>query len=110
MALKIQSDTPGQRQLVIVDRSPALEGQAGQVADRGPSSKGGRNNTGRITVRQPRWRSQAHLPHGRFQASQARTFGTVERMEYDPNRTAFIALITYADGDLSYILAPQRLN
>ena len=54
-------------------------------------------------------RSQAQISHDRFQAYQADITATVERIEYDPNRTAFIALITYEDGEQSYILAPQRL-
>ena len=56
-----------------------------------------------------RRRRQAHLSQGRFQAPPWDIPATVERLEYDPNRTAFIALIKYKDGQLAYIIAPQRL-
>ena len=94
------------------DRRPLgpLQGQAGQGADRGADGQGRaqqlRPHDGALPGRRP----QAHLPHGRFQAAASTTWPrTVERLEYDPNRTAFIALIRYEDGELSYILAPQRL-
>jgi len=75
----------------------------------GKSSKGGRNNYGRITVR---FRGGGHKQSYRlvdFKRRKLDVAAKVERLEYDPNRTAFIALIKYADGELSYILAPQRL-
>jgi ribosomal protein L2 len=72
MALKtFNPTTPGQRQLVIVDRSGLWKGKPVKTLTEGLTKKGGRNNTGRITA-QSRWRSQADLPHGRFQASQVR--------------------------------------
>ncbi|KEY03137.1 50S ribosomal protein L2, partial [Brucella suis bv. 4 str. 40] len=110
MALKhFNPITPGQRQLVIVDRSELYKGKPVKSLTEGLSKKGGRNNTGRITVR---FQGGGHKRSYRFIDFKRRKLdvvGTVERLEYDPNRTAFIALIRYTDGELAYILAPQRL-
>jgi large subunit ribosomal protein L2 len=110
MALKtFNPTTPSQRQLVIVDRSELYKGKPVKALTEGMSSSGGRNNMGRISVR---FRGGGHKRAYRFVDFKRRKFdveATVERLEYDPNRTAFIALVRYADGELSYILAPQRL-
>ena len=103
--------TPSLRQLVIVDRSELYKGKPVKTLTEGKSSAGGRNNTGRVTVR---FRGGGHKQAYRIVDFKRRSHlgqaGKVERIEYDPNRTAFIALIKYADGSLSYILAPQRLS
>jgi large subunit ribosomal protein L2 len=105
MALKtFRPTSPGLRHLVIVDRSKLWKGESGQVADRGQTKKGGRNNDGRITSRHRGGGAQAGVPSDRLQASRqdADVPATVERIEYDPNRTAFIALVKYSDdGRLS---------
>jgi len=110
MALKsFKPITPSLRQLVIVDRSELYKGKPVKTLTEGQSSAGGRNNTGRITVR---FRGGGHKQRYRIVDFKRRKTGMpakVERLEYDPNRTAFIALIKYADGELAYILAPQRL-
>lgn len=111
MALKhYNPTTPSQRQLVTVDRSGLWKGKPVKKLTRGLTSSGGRNNTGRITM----WhRGGGHKRRYRIVDFRRRKFdvgATVERLEYDPNRTAFIALITYDDGEQSYILAPQRLG
>lgn len=110
MALKHYNPiTPGQRQLVIVDRSELYKGKPVKSLTEGLSKKGGRNNTGRITVR---YQGGGHKRNYRlvdFKRRKHDVVATVERLEYDPNRTAFIALIRYEDGELSYILAPQRI-
>ncbi|MBN9082554.1 MAG: 50S ribosomal protein L2 [Rhizobiales bacterium 62-17] len=110
MALKsFKPVTPSLRQLVIVDRSDLWKGKPVKTLTEGKSQKGGRNNHGRITVR---FRGGGHKQSYRlvdFKRRKLDVAATVERLEYDPNRTAFIALIKYADGELSYILAPQRL-
>src|SRR5690606_18502529 len=110
MALKkYKPTTPGQRQLVIVDRSSLFKGKPVKGLTEGLSSKGGRNNHGRVTTR---FRGGGHKRTYRLVDFKRRKFdvpATVERLEYDPNRTAFIALIRYEDGEQSYILAPQRL-
>ena len=111
MALKTFSPTsPGLRHLVIVDRGHLWKGGPIKTLVEGKRKTGGRNSDGRITTR--------HIGGGHKQAYRKIDFkrrkfdapAKVERLEYDPNRTAFIALITYADGTLSYILAPQRLS
>ena len=111
MALKtFKPITPGLRQLVIVDRRELYKGKPVKKLTEGQSSAGGRNNTGRITVR---FRGGGHKQAFRvidFKRRKLDMPGKVERIEYDPNRTAFIALITYKDGEQAYILAPQRLS
>src|SRR6476661_895441 len=111
MALKsFKPITPSLRQLVIVDRSALYKGKPVKALTEGKSSAGGRNNNGRITVR---FRGGGHKQAYRvidFKRSKFDAPATVERLEYDPNRTAFIALVKYADGELAYILAPQRLS
>ena len=111
MALKkFNPTTPGQRQLVLVDRSHLYKGKPIKGLTEGLSSKGGRNNAGRVTTR---FRGGGHKRTYRRVDFKRRKFdvnATVERIEYDPNRTAFIALIRYEDGELSYIIAPQRLS
>ena len=110
MALKkFNPRTPSQRQLVIVDRSGLWKGKPVKTLTEGLTGSGGRNNAGRITARR---RGGGHKRTYRMIDFKRRKFdvsATVERIEYDPNRTAFIALIKYDDGELSYILAPQRL-
>ena len=110
MALKTYNPaTPGQRQLVMVDRSALYKGKPVKTLTEGKLGNGGRNNTGRITVR---FRGGGHKKAYRtvdFRRDKVDMPAVVERLEYDPNRTAFIALIKYQDGELAYILAPQRL-
>jgi large subunit ribosomal protein L2 len=110
MALKIfKPVTPGQRQLVIVDRSGLHKGDPVKSLTEGKTSSGGRNNNGRVTVR---FRGGGHKRAYRkidFRRTKFDQPASVERIEYDPNRSGFIALIKYPDGELSYILAPQRL-
>jgi large subunit ribosomal protein L2 len=110
MALKTyKPSTPGLRQLAIVDRSDLYKGKPVKTLTVGKPEKGGRNNHGRITVR---FRGGGHKQSYRIVDFKRRNtlVAKVERLEYDPNRSAFIALIKYSDGELSYILAPQRLS
>ncbi|MGH6769708.1 MAG: 50S ribosomal protein L2 [Xanthobacteraceae bacterium] len=111
MALKTFNPvTPSQRQLVIVDRSGLYRGAPVKALTVGKSSTGGRNNNGRITVRFRGGGHKRSLRKVDFKRRKYDVAATVERIEYDPNRTAFIALIKYPDGELAYILAPQRLS
>jgi large subunit ribosomal protein L2 len=112
MALKhYKPMTPGLRQLVIVDRSGLYKGKPLKALTEGKSSAGGRNNRGRVTVR---FRGGGHKRTYRLvdfkRRDQLGKPAVVERLEYDPNRSSFIALIKYEDGTQSYILAPQRLS
>jgi large subunit ribosomal protein L2 len=110
MALKTyKPTTPGQRQLVLVDRSALYKGKPLKALTEGKHSTGGRNNLGRITTR---FRGGGHKKAYRivdFKRTKHDQPARVERIEYDPNRTAFIALVKYQDGHLAYVLAAQRL-
>ena len=111
MALKTYKPTsPGQRGLVLVDKSHLSNERPIKSLTEGLTSSGGRNNKGRMTARR---RGGGHKRLYRkidFKRNKVDISATVERLEYDPNRSAFIALIKYDDGELSYIIAPQRLN
>lgn len=110
MALKTyKPTTPAQRGLVQVDRSGLHRGKPHKPLTQGLNKSGGRNNVGRMTARR---RGGGHKRTYRivdFKRNKWDMAATVERLEYDPNRTAFIALIKYDDGTLAYIIAPQRL-
>lgn len=111
MALKqFKPTTPGQRGLILIDRSQLWKGKPVKHLTEGLKNTGGRNNFGRVTARH---RGGGHKQRYRvidFRRTKTNVPATVERLEYDPNRTAFIALIRYEDGEEAYILAPQRLN
>ena len=111
MALKqYKPVTSSQRGLVLVDRSGLYKGKPVKALTEGLSKTGGRNNKGRITARR---RGGGHKRAYRLVDFKRRKWdipATIERIEYDPNRTAFIALIKYQDGELAYILAPQRVE
>ncbi|MDX2145611.1 MAG: 50S ribosomal protein L2 [Rhodospirillaceae bacterium] len=102
--------TPSLRGTVLIDKSDLYKGKAVKALTEGQSATGGRNNAGRITSR---FRGGGHKQKYRiidFKRAKRDMTATVERLEYDPNRTAFIALVKYEDGTLSYVLAPQRLK
>jgi large subunit ribosomal protein L2 len=111
MALKQFNPTsPGRRQLVLVDRSELHKGKPEKSLVEGKTKSGGRGAGGRVAVR---FRGGGAKTLYRIIDFKRRKFdvpGTVERLEYDPNRTAFIALIVYEDGEKAYVLAPQRLK
>ena len=110
MALKtFRPTSPGLRHVVIVKRDQLWKGKPVKVLTEGKSRSGGRNNTGRITTRHIGGGTKQLYRKVDFRRRKHNVAATVERLEYDPNRTAFIALIKYDDGELSYILAPQRL-
>ncbi len=102
--------TASLRGTVLIARSELWKGKPVKRLTEGKIGTGGRNNHGRITSR---FRGGGHKQTFRYVDFKRRKFdvpATVERLEYDPNRTAFIALVKYADGELAYILAPQRLR
>ncbi len=111
MALKnYRPITPGMRQLISIDRSELWKGKPVKKLTEGKNKNGGRNNRGRITTRH---QGGGHAQRYRLIDFKRRNFeseAVVERLEYDPNRTSFIALIKYADGTQSYIIAPQKLQ
>ncbi|MEN0651890.1 MULTISPECIES: 50S ribosomal protein L2 [Hyphobacterium] len=110
MALKTFKPTsPGRRALVLVDRAGLHKGAPEKSLTEGLNKTGGRNNKGRITSRRMGGGAKKSYRIIDFKRRKLDVAATVVRLEYDPNRTAFIALIEYADGEKSYILAPQRL-
>jgi large subunit ribosomal protein L2 len=110
MALKHYNPTsPARRGLILVDRSSLHKGGPIKALTEGKRKTGGRNNKGHVTSRGI---AGGHKQRYRFIDFKRRKWdveATVERLEYDPNRTAFIALVTYPDGEQTYIIAPQRL-
>ncbi|MBI1361379.1 MAG: 50S ribosomal protein L2 [Alphaproteobacteria bacterium] len=110
MALKNFNPTsPGRRQLVLVDRSGLHKGGPLKSLTEGLSKTGGRNNLGRVTGRHIGGGAKRNYRIIDFKRRKWDMPATIERLEYDPNRTAFIALLTYQDGTQTYIIAPQRV-
>jgi large subunit ribosomal protein L2 len=110
MALKQYKPTsPARRGLILVDRASLWKGKPVKRLTEGKTKSGGRNNNGHVTSRGI---GGGHKQRYRIVDFKRRTWdvtGTVERLEYDPNRSAFIALVTYEGGEQAYIIAPQRL-
>lgn len=110
MALKKYNPiTPSTRQLISVDRSDLWKGAPEKSLVKGLAKSGGRNNLGRITAWKKGGGAKRKYRSVDFLRDRNDIEAVVERIEYDPNRTAFIALIKYSDGELSYIIAPQNL-
>jgi len=111
MALKqFNPVTPSLRGTVLINRSELWKGKPVKTLTEGKHKTGGRNNNGRTTSF---FRGGGHKQSYRYVDFKRKKYdvaATVERLEYDPNRSAFIALVKYDDGELSYILAPQRLK
>lgn len=99
-----------QRGLILVDRSELWKGAPVKTLTEGLRKTGGRNNHGRITTRHIGGGHKRRYRLIDFKRTKQDIPAIVERLEYDPNRTAFIALIKYTDGEQAYILAPQRLE
>lgn len=111
MTLKTFKPTsPGLRQLIIVDRSELYKGAPEKTLTVGLTKTGGRDNFGHVTSRRIGGGHKRKLRVIDFKRRKFDCEATVERIEYDPNRTSFIALIKYEDGEKAYILAPQRLK
>ena len=111
MALRtFKPATPGLRQLVIVDRSELYKGKPEKSLTVGLTKTGGRDNFGHVTSRRIGGGHKRKYRVIDFKRNKFDCEATVERIEYDPNRTSFIALINYEDGEKAYILAPQRLK
>ncbi|MCK5284504.1 MAG: 50S ribosomal protein L2 [Alphaproteobacteria bacterium] len=111
MALKnFNPRSPGQRQLVQIDRTDLYKGNPEKALTEGLKKTGGRNNHGRMTARHIGGGHKRRYRIIDWKRNKLDVIATVERIEYDPNRTAFIALVKYPDGEKRYILAPQRLS
>jgi large subunit ribosomal protein L2 len=111
MALKHFNPTsPARRGLVLVDKRELHKGKPEKSLVEGLTKTGGRGGGGRIAVRFRGGGAKRLYRLVDFKRRKWNVAGVVQRLEYDPNRTAFIALVKYADGELAYILAPQRLK
>ena len=111
MALVTYKPTsPSRRNFISIDRSELHNGAPEKSLVTIRKKSGGRNSSGRITVRHIGGGHKRKYRMVDFKRAKFDVEATVERLEYDPNRTAFIALVVYADGEKSYILAPQRLK
>jgi len=111
MALNTYKPTSaGRRQLILVDKSELYKGKPEKTLTKGLSKTGGRDNFGHVTSRRVGGGHKRSYRVIDFKRNKFDCEATVERIEYDPNRTAFIALVNYSDGEKAYILAPQRLK
>jgi large subunit ribosomal protein L2 len=111
MALKkFKPKTPGQRGLVLTEKSELHKGRPEKKLVKGLSNSGGRNNHGHITARRKGGGHKRKYRMVDFKRNKENIPGIVERLEYDPNRSAFIALIKYNDGELNYIICPQKIS
>ena len=111
MALKSYKPTsPARRGLILVDKSGLWKGKPVKKLVEGKNKTGGRNNKGHVTSRGIAGGHKQRYRLIDFKRRKWDMAATVERIEYDPNRTAFIALLKYEDGELAYIIAPQRLD
>ena len=107
---KFKPTSPGQRHKVVSDYSEVTASKPEKALTKGSSKSGGRNNSGKMTMR---YIGGGHKRRYRiidFKRNKYDIPAKVHSIEYDPNRTAFIALIKYDDNELRYIIAPQRLN
>ena len=110
MALKNYKPTsPARRGLILVDKSGLWKGKPIKALTEGKRKTGGRNNKGHVTSRGIAGGHKQKYRYVDFKRDKVDVAATGERLEYDPNRTAFIALVKYEDGELAYVIAPQRL-
>jgi len=111
MALvKVKPTSPGRRGLVKVVNTSLHKGRPHEALVEKKSSKAGRNNKGRVTVRHQGGGHKQHYRMIDFRRNKDGIVATVERLEYDPNRSAHIALLCYADGERRYIIAPRGVE
>ena len=107
---KPKPTSPGRRFATYPDFAELTRDEPEKSLTKGLNKSGGRNVNGRKTSRHRGGGAKRLYRKIDFKRRKVDVVGVVERLEYDPNRTAFIALIKYADGELNYILAPQRLK
>jgi len=108
--LKRKPTSPGRRFVVSIVHEDLHKGKPHQPLIEKKASTGGRNNVGRITTRHQGGGHKQHYRLVDFKRDKDGIAGTVERLEYDPNRTAHIALVCYSDGERRYIIAPKGLK
>jgi len=111
MALRIlKPNTPSQRGTVLINKSSLWKKKPYKPLVKGQASTGGRNNQGRITSRRMGGGAKRNYRKIDFKRDKFDVVGTVQRIEYDPNRSSFVALIKYNDGEHRYIIAPNKLK
>lgn len=108
--VKSKPTSPGRRFVVKVVNPDLYKGDPYAPLLEKKSKSGGRNNAGRITTRHVGGGHKQHYRVVDFRRNKDGIPATVERIEYDPNRTAYIALVCYADGERRYIIAPKGLS
>src|ERR1700677_1239493 len=108
--IKFKPTSPGTRTVVRVDRSHLYKGGPFEPLTVAQSKTGARNHFGRITTRHVGGGSRQKYRIIDFKRDNDGIAGKVERVEYDPNRTAHIALVLFADGERRYILAPKGVK
>ena len=110
MLKNIKPTTPGQRGTVLVSKNHLWKGEPYKKLTTPIKSTGGRNNQGRITSRRIGGGVKKRYRNIDFKRNKFDIFAEVIRNEYDPNRSSFISLIKYEDGEYRYILSPQKLK
>ena len=110
MLIKLKPNTPGQRGTVLVSKSHLWKGNPYKTLLKIQHSTGGRNNQGRITSRRMGGGVKRKYRVIDFKRNKFDMTAEIIRNEYDPNRSAFISLIKYEDGEFKYILSPQKIN
>src|SRR3954463_5905905 len=108
--IKMKPTSPGHRGMVKISRDHLHKGDQYAPLLEPQMQKSGRNNNGHITTRHKGGRHKHHYRVVDFVRSKDGIAAKVERIEYDPNRTAHIALVCYADGERRYIIAPRGLE
>ncbi len=108
--VKRKPTSPGRRFVVSIVNHDLYKGDPYAPLVEKKSKSGGRNNTGRITTRHVGGGHKQNYRVVDFRRNKDGIPAVVERIEYDPNRTAYIALVCYADGERTYIIAPKGLN
>jgi len=108
--IKIKPTTPGQRGMVKISRDHLFKGEGYAPLLEPQFQKSGRNNNGHITIRHKGGGHKHHYRVVDFRRNKDAIPAKVERIEYDPNRSAHIALLCYADGERRYIIAPRGVE
>eukprot|EP01136_Pigoraptor_vietnamica_P032600 Opistho-1_new@94592 len=108
--IKMKPTSPGRRGMVKVTRDHLHKGEGFAPLLEPQFQKAGRNNNGHITIRHRGGGAKHHYRIVDFVRNKDGIPAKVERIEYDPNRTAHIALLCYADGERRYIIAPRGVE
>ena len=108
--IKVKPTSPGRRAFVKVSTPDLHKGDPHWPLLSGQSKTNGRNNNGRITMRHKGGGHKQHYRMVDFRRNKDGIAAKVERIEYDPNRSAHLALLLYADGERRYVIAPKGIQ